>query len=45
MRRLGETLGVEAMSLYNHIANKIELLDGMIDGVFGELELPADQID
>jgi len=45
MRKLGETLGVEAMSLYNHIANKSELLDGMVDVVFGEIELPADQLD
>ena len=45
MRKLGEVLGVEAMSLYNHIANKSELLDGMVDVVFGEIELPADQID
>ena len=35
MRKLGEVLGVEAMSLYNHIANKSELLDGMVDIVFG----------
>jgi AcrR family transcriptional regulator len=40
MRKLGETLGVEAMSLYNHVANKDELLDGMVDLVFGEIELP-----
>jgi len=45
MRKLGEVLGVEAMSLYNHIANKSELLDGMVDVVFGEIELPDDQID
>jgi len=31
MRKLGEALGVEAMSLYNHVANKDELLDGMAD--------------
>src|SRR5436309_103509 len=31
MRKLGEVLGVEAMSLYNHVANKGDLLDGMID--------------
>ena len=42
MRRLGEALGVEAMSLYNHVANKADLLDGMIDLVFGEIDLPAD---
>jgi AcrR family transcriptional regulator len=41
MRRLGETLGVEAMSLYNHVANKEQLLDGMVDLVFGEIELPS----
>jgi AcrR family transcriptional regulator len=41
MRKLGEALGVEAMSLYNHVANKDELLDGMVDLVFGEIDLPA----
>jgi AcrR family transcriptional regulator len=41
MRRLGEAVGVEAMSLYHHVANKDDLLDGMIDVVFGEIELPA----
>ena len=40
MRRLGEELGVEAMSLYRHVANKDDLLDGMVDVVFGEIELP-----
>ena len=40
MRRLGDALGVEAMSLYNHVANKDELLDGMVDLVFGEIDLP-----
>ena len=40
MRKLGEALGVEAMSLYNHVANKDELLDGMVDLVFSEIELP-----
>ena len=40
MRKLGESLGVEAMSLYNHVANKSELLDGMVDLVFGEIGLP-----
>ena len=40
MRKLGEALGVEAMSLYNHIAGKEDLLDGMIDLVFSEIELP-----
>ncbi len=41
MRRLAEMLDVEAMSLYHHFANKDEILDGMIDHVFGEIELPA----
>jgi AcrR family transcriptional regulator len=42
MRKLGQELGVEAMSLYNHVANKGDLLDGMIDIVFSEIGLPAD---
>ena len=37
MRRLGQELGVEAMSLYHHVANKDALLDGMVDGVLTEL--------
>ena len=41
MRKLGEALGVEAMSLYNHVANKDELLDGMVDIVFSEVGLPS----
>ena len=41
MRKLGEALGVEAMSLYNHVANRGDLLDGMIDLVFGEIGLPS----
>jgi AcrR family transcriptional regulator len=45
MRKLGEVLGVEAMSLYNHVANKDELLDGMVDLVFGEIELPSGTAD
>jgi AcrR family transcriptional regulator len=43
MRRLGEALGVEAMSLYNHVAGKDALLDGMIDLVFGEIDLPGEE--
>src|SRR3954463_15115569 len=42
MRKLGEAVGVEAMSLYHHVANKDDLLDGMIDVVFGQIELPSD---
>jgi AcrR family transcriptional regulator len=41
MRRLGEELGVEAMSLYRHVANKGDLLNGMVDAVFAEVELPS----
>jgi AcrR family transcriptional regulator len=41
MRKLGEAVGVEAMSLYTHVANKDDLLDGMIDIVFGEIDLPS----
>src|SRR4051794_13671825 len=45
MRKLGLELGVEAMSLYNHVANKGDLLDGMIDIVFGEIDLPTSGTD
>ena len=45
MRRLGERLGVEAMSLYNHVANKEDLLVGMADSVLTEVELPAEGVD
>jgi len=41
MRKLAKELGVEAMSLYNHVANKDDLLDGMVDLVFAEIELPS----
>ena len=41
MRKLGRALGVEAMSLYNHVANKDDLLDGIADIVLDEFELPA----
>lgn len=45
MRKLGQRLGVEAMSLYNHVANKDDLLDGMVDVVFGEIGLPPSGAD
>ena len=38
MRRVAKELGVEAMSLYYHVANKEVLLDGMVDMVIAELE-------
>lgn len=41
MRRLGQAVGVEAMSLYNHVSNKGDLLDGMVDVVFNEIEPPS----
>jgi AcrR family transcriptional regulator len=41
MRKVGQELGVEAMSLYNHVANKNDLLDGMLDVLVGEIEPPA----
>ena len=41
MRNLAGWLRVEAMSLYHHIANKDEILDGMVDAVFSEIELPV----
>jgi len=41
MRRLADRLLVEPMSLYHHVANKDEILDGMVDVVFREIDLPA----
>jgi len=41
MRKLGQELGVEAMSLYNHVANKDDLLDGMLDVVAEKIDVPA----
>ncbi|RBQ21881.1 hypothetical protein DP939_04190 [Spongiactinospora rosea] len=41
MRRLAKVLGVEAMSLYNHVAGKSDLLDGLAERVMGQIE-PAD---
>jgi AcrR family transcriptional regulator len=45
MQRIGQRLGVEAMSLYRHVRNKEDILDGIVDLVFGEIELPADDVD
>lgn len=45
MRRLAKELGVEAMSLYNHVASKDEILAGMIELVVGEIELPSGETD
>jgi AcrR family transcriptional regulator len=41
MRRLAGELGVEAMSLYNHVASKDDLLDGLVELVFAEIDPPA----
>jgi AcrR family transcriptional regulator len=40
MRRLGQELGVEAMSLNNHVANKNDILDGIDDLVLGDIDVP-----
>ncbi len=40
MRKLAQDLGVKAMSLYNHVANKDDLLDGIVDIVVSEIEVP-----
>ena len=45
MRQLAHALGVEAMSLYNHITNKDELIDGMVDSVIGEIKPPRKDTD
>ena len=45
MRSLAQELGVKPMSLYHHVANKEEILDGIIDVVFSEIELPPDDAD
>ena len=45
MRGLAQELGVVPMALYKHVANKEELLDGMVDSVFGEIELPSEDLD
>src|SRR5947199_4158360 len=40
MRKLGQALGFEAMSLYNHVANKDDVLDGILDLVLAETDPP-----
>jgi AcrR family transcriptional regulator len=44
MRRLARELGVEAMSLYTHVRNKDDLLDGMVDAVIGQIPTSADGV-
>jgi AcrR family transcriptional regulator len=41
MRLLAEHLGVRPMALYHHVANKSEIIDGIVDLVFNEIELPS----
>jgi AcrR family transcriptional regulator len=41
MRRLAKELGVEAMSLYHHVANKSDLLDAIVDLVVAEIWIPS----
>jgi AcrR family transcriptional regulator len=45
MRKLADELSVAAMSLYYYVPNKVELIDGMIDIVFGEIEPPSLDVD
>jgi AcrR family transcriptional regulator len=45
MRKLGEELDAGAMSLYHYVPNKVELIDGMVDIVFGEIEPPSLELD
>ena len=45
MRLLGSKLGVEAMSLYNHVKNKEEILDGVLDLVIEEITVPSEAAD
>ena len=45
MRKLADELGAGAMSLYHYVPNKEELLDGMVNIVFSEIELPSTDLD
>jgi AcrR family transcriptional regulator len=45
MRALAQELGVVPMALYKHVTNKEQLLDGMVDIVFSEIELPSRDLD
>jgi AcrR family transcriptional regulator len=40
MRKLGQELGVDAMALYRHVRDKDEILDGIVDVIVGEIDLP-----
>ena len=41
MRRIGRALGVEGMALYNHVANKDDILDGIVERVLVEIPRPS----
>jgi AcrR family transcriptional regulator len=45
MRRLAQRLGVKAMSLYNHVTNKDDLIDAMVDQVISEIQFPVPALD
>jgi AcrR family transcriptional regulator len=45
MRKVAQELGVKAMSLYNHIANKDDMIDGLVDRVVSDIELPRFDLD
>ena len=45
MRKLADKLGAGAMSLYYYVPNKVDLIDGMVDIVFGEIEPPSLELD
>lgn len=45
MRAIAKPLGVEAMSLYNHVKGREDVLDGMVDAVFAEIDLPPTDVD
>ena len=45
IRRLAEALGVKPMTIYHHVPSKEEIVDGMVEAVFAEIELPPDGID
>jgi AcrR family transcriptional regulator len=41
MRKLAQALDVKAMSLYNHVENKDDIIDGIVDRVVSEIEVPS----
>ena len=41
IRSLAQELGVKPMSVYHYVANKDEIIDGIVDRVYGEMELPS----